>query len=102
MGREIDYCKHTSIHTRVTSEYRISSIWREYGNGYFNDWAWETFVWKKSSEPEMVDKPDWGTETIDFQDDTEPSVERVMKVHTELYHKIISGLPYEESEDTQT
>lgn len=99
MGRENDYFNHTSIHTRVNAEYRISSIWREYGNGYFNDWAWETFVWKRLSESEKTDENDCLNETIDYQPDTELSAERVLKVHRELYHKITNGLPYEESED---
>jgi hypothetical protein len=35
----------TSIHTQVTDTIRISSVWRRYGNQYFDTWDWETYVW---------------------------------------------------------
>jgi len=86
---EKDWCKHTSIHTRVNLEYRISSIWREYGNAYFNEWAWETFVWKQEN----------GEEHIDFQAYTCTNIDIVMKIHKNLYDKIVNKLPYEEIEN---
>jgi len=35
----------TSIHTRINSTKRISSIFRKYSNPHFEQWAWETFLW---------------------------------------------------------
>ena len=80
-----DYFSRTSIHTRVNQKYRISSIWREYGNGYFDEWAWETFVWKREGS----------TERIDYQPKTCSSINEVFDIHKELYNKIISGAPFE-------
>lgn len=36
----------TGIHTRINDTLRISSAWREFGNGHFNNSAWETFLWE--------------------------------------------------------
>ena len=36
----------TTIHTRINSKLRISSIYRKYGNEYFEQWAWETYLWE--------------------------------------------------------
>jgi hypothetical protein len=82
---ERGWCRHTNIHTRVNETYRISSIWREYGDFYFNDWAWETFVWKREN----------GEEKIDYQPDTSTNIDCVMRLHKEIYDKIVSGQPYE-------
>ena len=86
---ENNFCPSTSIHTRVNSQYRISSIWREFFNGYFDKWAWETFVWKREGE----------SETIDYQPDTSTSISWVMRLHKEFYDKIKNGQPYESEEN---
>lgn len=36
---------NTGIHTRISNSQRISSIYRRYSNPYFEQWAWETFLW---------------------------------------------------------
>jgi hypothetical protein len=42
MKREYE---HTSIHTRIDSHRRISSIYRMSSAVEFECWYWETFVW---------------------------------------------------------
>jgi len=65
------WCRHTSIHTRVNSTVRISSIWREYSNPYFQTWAWETIVWRGDK--------------IAVQVDSMKSINEVMRIHKRLY-----------------
>lgn len=81
---------NTSIHTRIDNTYRISSIWREYSNAFFNSWAWETIVWKRHEN---------GTEKIDFQSNIRNTADQVITLHKQLCDKIISGLPYEEDDE---
>jgi hypothetical protein len=83
------YFNKTTIHTRVNSQYRISSLWREYGNFDFNEWAWETFVWKRDGE----------NETIDYQPDTYTDIQSVLELHKILYDKIENNQPYEDDEN---
>jgi hypothetical protein len=83
------YFDRTSIHTRVNEKYRISSIWREYSNGYFDEWAWETFVWKRDGE----------SESIDYQSNTFTDISNVLDIHKSLYFKIINNQSYENEED---
>ena len=86
---EDSYFKETTIHTRVNTKYRISSIWREYGNAYFDEWAWETFVWKREGESEV----------IDYQPDTCTDIRNVLQLHKDLYNKIVNQQPYEDEEN---
>ena len=36
---------NTGINTRIADNYRVSSIYRKFSNGYFESWGWETFLW---------------------------------------------------------
>lgn len=83
---EDKYFDKTTIHTSVNSQYRISSIWREYSNDYFDDWAWETFVWKREG----------ASEVIDYQPDTYTDVQSVFQLHKDLYNKIVNEQPYKD------
>jgi hypothetical protein len=37
---------NTSINTLINKNLRVSSIYRRFGNMYFESWAWETFLWE--------------------------------------------------------
>jgi hypothetical protein len=80
----------TSIHTRVNNQFRISSIWREYSNPYFQQWAWETIVWKRTEDKE----------SIDYQA-SNLTIEETLSLHKRLYEYILSGLPYEDNKDDE-
>lgn len=64
----------TTIHTRVTSKIRISSIYRKYDNDYFDSCAWETFVWDGEEIREHI--------VLDCMDS-------VLEYHLQQYNKIM-------------
>lgn len=82
---EKDWCQHTTIHTRVNERYRISSVWRVFGNANFEQWAWETFVFERLQ----------GKEEMYYEPDSCLSINEVMKIHKILYDKILNGEPLE-------
>lgn len=50
--------ENTSIHTRITSKVRISSIRRRYETLEGGSWGWETFVWDGDKIIDQLDLPD--------------------------------------------
>lgn len=54
-----DFCKATTIHTRISPTIRISSIYRHWGNENFSSDGWETFVWDGKEIKEQFDSNDY-------------------------------------------
>ena len=58
--------ENTSIHTRITSKIRISSIRRRYDTWETSSWAWETFVWDGDKIIDQLDLTDDVAVVIDM------------------------------------
>ena len=84
--KQDNWCKRTTIHTQVSATHRISSVWRAYENAHFEQWAWETFVFKRG---------EYGIESVDFQPKTTTDITDLMRLHKTLYDKIVNKEPYE-------
>ena len=61
---------NTGIHTKIDSEYRISSIYRRFANAFFEQWGWETFLWCK--------------ENIEREYEVKYSADEVINLHTDI------------------
>ncbi|MEH7116157.1 hypothetical protein V7128_01860 [Neobacillus vireti] len=70
-AKETDTTMATSIHTRINAEIRISSVYRKFSNINFEDWGWETFLWKDMD--------------IEKQYDILNSADQVVDLHTQIF-----------------
>ena len=62
----------TGIHTKINEEYRISSVYRTYSNGHFEQKGWETLLWENDKIAEMY---------------TSDTAEEVVSLHTKIAHE---------------
>lgn len=69
----------TGIHTWINKDFRISSVYRRFGNEHFESYGWETIL--------------WNGEHIDNQYDVIESADLVIDLHA----KILKSFLKEES-----
>lgn len=67
----------TGIHTRINDVKRISSCYRKFSNGHFEQWGWETFLWDGDHIKEEYSVLDSGDEVINL--------------HTKILEKQLKG-----------
>ncbi|MFD2658559.1 hypothetical protein [Gracilibacillus thailandensis] len=76
MEGKTDVRMFTNIHTRINSKYRISTIFRKYGNINFTSWAWETIVWRKDDDNERI-----------IEQETSNNLSEVLEKHESFFEK---------------
>lgn len=71
-----DYMRNmrTTIQTRINSKFIISSVYREYRNEHFSQWAWETLLYRG--------------ENVENEYNVCNSVDNVIKLHYEIWKEI--------------